>query len=106
MQGVLIHYAAPWEMQDERTGEIRKGFSIQFVPSYFEEKRGVVGHKGTKTSVRDEEVYKEICKHVRPGVAVLCDLVLEAKPGPDGKMSAVVSGILNPKPVQIFAKAA
>jgi hypothetical protein len=60
-----------------------------------------VGYRGTKTSIRDEAVFKALCK---VGIPCIADLVLEAKPGADGKLSAVVVGVANPRPINMFPK--
>jgi len=101
MNNVLIHFAAPWEMEDEKTGKTMRGFSLQFVSPYTETREGAVGFRGTKTSIRDEQVFNAVRKHV----PCMGDLVLEAKPGADGKLTAVVVGINNVRPVALFKPA-
>lgn len=104
MQNVLLHYACPWEMEDERNpGTFNRGFSLQFVSPYQENRKGAVGFRGTKTSIRDEAVYETLKKLPFP---VMADLILEAKPGPDGKLTAVVVGVSNVKPINLFAQKA
>lgn len=98
MNNVLIHFAAPWEIEDEKTGKTMRGYSLQFVTPYTETREGAVGFRGTKTSIRDEAVFESI----RKLVPCMADLVLEAKPGADGKLTAVVAGIQNAKPVALF----
>lgn len=99
MQNVLIHYAAPWEMEDEKTGRKTSGFSLQFITPYTETREGAIGFRGTKTSIRDEAVFSKLKKLPFP---VVGDLVLEAKPGADGKLTAVVVDVVNARAVQLF----
>lgn len=99
MQNVLIHFAAPWEMQDDKTGKTNRGYSLQFITPYTETRDGAVGLRSTKTSIRDEEIYRQL---VKLGLPVMADLILEAKPGADGKLTAVVAGVANAKRVNIF----
>ncbi len=100
-QQALVHFAAPWEMTDESTGKHSRGFSLQFLTMYNETRDGSVGIQSIKTSIRDEEVFNAIRKHI----PCMCELVIEAKPGVQGKLSAVVTGMLSPRPVKLFAPA-
>lgn len=99
MENVLLHFVAPWEMQDEKTGRTMRGFSLQFISPYNETREGALGYRSTKTSVRDEAVYESLRKLPLP---VMCELALEARPGADGKLTAVVSGVKNVKAVRLF----
>lgn len=99
MDNVLVHFAAPWEMTDERTGQVNKGFSLQFITQYTETREGAAGFRSTKTSIRDAAIFNKIAK---AGVPCIANLVLEAKPGADGKLTAVVVDIVNPRPVNLF----
>lgn len=101
MQNVLLHFAAPWEMTDETTGKVSRGFSLQFITPYTETRQGAAGLQSIKTSIRDEEVFNSLRKHV----PCMCDLQIEAKPGAGGKLSAVVVGMSNPRAVKLFAPA-
>lgn len=103
MQNVLLHFIAPWEMTDEKTGRQMRGFSLQFITPYSETREGACGYRSTKTSIRDEAVYQAISKLPLP---VMVDLQLEAKPGADGKLTAVVAGVSNPRAVKLFAPVA
>jgi hypothetical protein len=102
MKNVLIHYAAPWVMTDEKTGKVNSGYSLQFITPYTETREGAVGYRGTKTSIRDQAVFEKISKLQFP---IIGDLELEAKPGADGKLTAVVIDIKNAKPVALFKPA-
>jgi len=99
---VLIHFAAPWELTDEKTGRVLRGWSLQFISPYSETRDGALGYRGTKTSIRDESCFVELAKLTLP---VMAELVLEAKPDKDGKLTATVVGIKNPRPVQLFKPA-
>lgn len=96
---VLIHFAAPWEMTDEKTGKVQRGFSLQYITPYTETREGAIGYRGIKTSVRDEKVFSQLAALPLP---VMAELDYEMKPDKDGKPVAVVSGVRNVRPVQLF----
>lgn len=99
-QPVLVHFAAPWEMDDERNpGQKRRGFSLQFITPYEEGREGALGFRGTKTSVSDEAVYVALRK---VGLPCMAELEFGVKPGADGKLAAVVTGVSKAQPVKLF----
>lgn len=100
---VLIHFAAPWELTDEKTGKQLRGWSLQFISPYTETRDGALGYRGTKTSIRDEKVFADLGKLELP---VMAELMLEAKPDKDGKLTATVCGVKNARPVKLFQPAA
>lgn len=99
MQKALVHFAAPWEMTDENTGKVTRGFSLQFITPYSETRDGSAGLQSIRTSIRDEQVFAAI----RPHVPCMCTLEIEAKPGAQGKLAAVVVGISDVKSVKLFS---
>lgn len=96
---VLIHFAAPWELIDEKTQKTLRGWSLQFISPYTETRDGAIGFRGTKTSIRDESVFADLARLQLP---VMAELILEAKPDKDGKLTAQVAGVKNARPVKLF----
>lgn len=81
----LVLSADPWEMPDERTGEIRKGCSLWYLNSYRE---GDMGQKPTKVSV-DVALLAQI-RGKLPGVF---ELEYGSRPGAQNKASLTVVGL-------------
>jgi hypothetical protein len=79
METVLLLSADPWELTDERTGEIRRGVSFWFVSDYRE---GDSGLKPTKVS-GDRSLLGLVAGHL-PCVA---SLGFATRPGAGNKAS-------------------
>lgn len=69
----LVLSADPWEIPDERTGEIRKGLSIWFVNSYRDSDSGL---KPTKVS-GDVALWDQL----RGRLPAVCSLSFSTRPG-------------------------
>lgn len=81
----LVLSGDPWEMPDERTGEIRKGVSIWFVNQYRE---GDFGQKPSKVSA-----VPEVLEGLRGKLPAVCELEYGARPGAQGKATLTLVGV-------------
>lgn len=80
----LVLSADPWEMTDEKSGEIRKGVSFWYVNSY---RDGDNGLKPTKVSV-----LAEVAEKVFGKLPAVCDLDYGSRPGAQNKATLTVIG--------------
>lgn len=101
METVLIISADKWEFPDEKTGEIRKGATIQYVSDYREDTDDSVGFKPIKTSVKDE-VFDAIKK---AGAPAMYSLDVRSRPGKDNKPTLSIVSAKFVKQVKIFEAA-
>lgn len=97
MEEVLLLSADPWEMADEKTGELRRGVSVFFVSNY---RDGDNGLKPTKISA-DRAIYDM----VRGKLPALGKLFVTTRPGAGGKASVLVSKIELTKSLDLFKAA-
>ena len=81
----LVLSADPWEIPDERTGEIRKGLSIWFVNSYRDSESGL---KPTKVS-GDVALWDQL----RGRLPAVCSLSFSTRPGKENKAQLVLSSV-------------
>lgn len=81
----LVLSADPWEMPDERTGEIRKGCSLWYLNSYRE---GDMGQKPTKVSVD-----LALLSQVRGKLPGVFELEYGSRPGAQNKAALTVIGM-------------
>lgn len=81
----LVLSADPWEMPDERTGEIRKGCSLWYLNSYRE---GEMGQKPTKVSVD-----LALLAQVRGKLPGVFELEYGSRPGAQNKATLTVVGM-------------
>ena len=84
----LVLSADAWEMPDEKTGEIRTGWSCWFVNSYRDDSPKSFGYKPTKISVTPD-LAKELRSAKLPAV---CELQYGSRPGAGGKATLTVVG--------------
>lgn len=89
----LVLSADPWEMADEKTGEIRKGCSLWYLNSYRE---GDMGQKPTKVSVALELLGQ--IKGKLPGVF---ELEYGSRPGAQNKATLTVVGLRMLAPIDL-----
>lgn len=81
----LVLSADPWEMQDERTGEIRKGVSLWYLNTYRE---GDMGQKPTKVSMA-----LELMAQLKGRLPAVCELEYGSRPGAQNKATLTVIGM-------------
>lgn len=81
----LVLSADPWEMQDDRTGEIRKGYSLWYLNSYRESE---MGQKPTKVSVD-----LALLAQVRGKLPGVFELEYGSRPGSQNKATLTVVGM-------------
>ncbi|RNE89381.1 hypothetical protein EBL85_16355 [Marichromatium sp. AB32] len=74
---MLVLSVDPWEMQDERTGESRRGLSIWYLNQY---RDGELGQKPTKISAS-----LDLMSDLRGRVPCVCDLDFGSRPGAGNK---------------------
>lgn len=81
----LVLSADPWEMTDEKTGEVRKGASIWYLNTYRE---GDLGQKPTKVSVAPE-----LMAQIKGKLPAVCELEYGSRPGAQNKATLTVIGM-------------
>lgn len=85
MQSVILLSGDPWEMTDDRTGEIRRGVSFWFVNSYRDSDRGL---KPTKISGPPQ-----LFETVRGRLPCVCVLSYGMRPGAQNKATLQLDDI-------------
>lgn len=92
----LVLSGDPWEMADERTGEMRKGVSIWFVNQY---RDGENGQKPSKVSA-----VPEVLEGLRGKMPAVCELEYGARPGAQGKatLTLISARVLRPVDLSSF----
>lgn len=101
METVLIISADKWEFTDEKTGELRKGVTLQYISDYREDTDVSVGFKPIKTTVNDA-VFDVVKKN---GAPALYRIDTRSRPGADNKPTLTVISAQLVKPVRIFEAA-
>lgn len=101
MEQVLILSADKWEFTDEKTGELRKGVTLQYITDYREDSEKEMGFKPIKASV-SENVFDVVKKS---GAPAMYKLDVRTRPGKEGKPTATIVGIQFVKPVKLFETA-
>lgn len=97
-QKALILSADFWRMPDEKTGEIREGYSVWFINDYRDDAEGAIGFKPTKVSAT-----AEIFEALRPAqLPALFDLDFGSRPGQAGKATLTLIKAKHLKDVAIF----
>lgn len=90
-----------WEMPDEKTGEIRSGFSVWYVNDYREDLPNQIGFKPTKISAT-----AEIFEVLRSGkLPALFDLDFASRPGAQSKATLTLVRAKHIKDIDLFAVA-
>lgn len=77
----LVLSADKWSMPDEKTGEIRTGFSVWYVNDYRDDLPESIGYKPTKISTTPE-MFESLRLAKLPA---LFDLDFGSRPGAQGK---------------------
>jgi hypothetical protein len=98
MELVLVLSVDRYEFTDERTGEIRKGVTLQYVNDYREDRPTSLGFKPIKASANDE-VFDTIKKSGAPG---LYKLHSRTRPGKEGKPTLTIVKAEHVKNMKIF----
>lgn len=97
-QKALILSADFWSMPDERTGEIRSGYSVWYINDYRDDGEGAIGFKPTKVSATPE-----IFEVLKPAqLPALFDLDFGSRPGQGGKATLTLVKAKHIKDVVIF----
>lgn len=84
----LVLSADAWEMADEKTGEIRNGWSCWYVNNYREDSAKSFGFKPSKISLSNE-LAADLRKVKLPAV---CELDFGSRPGQGGKATLTITG--------------
>lgn len=88
-----------WEMPDEKTGEIRKGFSVWYINEYREDSATQIGLKPTKISAT-----AEIFEVLKTGkLPALFDLDFASRPGAGGKATLTLVRVKHIKDIELFS---
>jgi len=95
----LVLSADPWEMPDERTGEIRRGVSVWYVNAYRE---GDSGLKPTKVSAD-----MKLLPSLRACLPAICEVEFGSRPGAGNKaqLSLVNLKVISPFEISDFLDA-
>lgn len=94
----LVLSADRWEMPDEKTGEIRSGFSVWFINDYRDDEPGKLGYKPTKINATDE-IFANLKTANLPA---LFDLDFGSRPGAAGKATLTLTGVKHVNDVNVF----
>lgn len=97
----FILSADRWSMPDERTGEIRTGYSVWFLNNYREDLPESLGYKPTKITATDE-LFAVLKKATLPA---LFDLDFGSRPGAQGKATLTLVAAKHVADVDVFAVA-
>jgi hypothetical protein len=81
MDRALVLSADYWEMPDEKTGEVIKGWSCWYVNDYREDSKHSMGCKPTRITLSEKLVEK--LRGVE--LPALCDIGFGSRPGQAGK---------------------
>lgn len=84
----LVLSADSWEMADEKTGELRMGWSLWYVNSYREDSAKSIGFKPSKVSITNE-LAADLRGIKLPAVA---ELDFGSRPGQAGKATLTITG--------------
>lgn len=98
MERTLVLSADPWEMADERTGVINKGFSVWFVSDYRQDDGKALGLKPAKISCT-QDIYDQIKGNKLPALA---ELQVGMRPGAQNKAAPTIVGIKVVRAVDLF----
>lgn len=99
METSLLLSVDPWEMVDEKTGVINKGFSVWFVTAYREDDGKALGLKPAKVSCT-QEIYDQIKSSKLPALA---QLQVGMRPGAQNKAAPTIVGVTVLKAVDLFS---
>lgn len=94
----LVLSCDAWDMADEKTGEMRSGWSIWYVNDYREDSQTSFGYKPTKVSATPE-MGKVFASYNLPA---LCELDYGSRPGAQNKATLTVIGAKQVKSVVLF----
>lgn len=83
----LVLSADRWEMKDEVTAEVRKGWSVWYVNDYRLDDSMSFGFKPSKISITDD-LADDLRKVKLPAV---CDLDFGSRPGAGGKATLTIT---------------
>lgn len=98
MERALVLSVDRWEMQDERTGELRRGLSVWYVNDYREDTRDAIGYKPTKVSA-DPELFQTFAKARLPAIFAM---TYGSRPGAQGKATLTLTAVAAQANVNIF----
>lgn len=84
---VLVLRASRYEFTSDKTGEIIKGASVEFISDTQVETANAVGEKPMKVSITDE-VFDQIKHH---GAPAIYDITIRTKPGKEGTATVVLT---------------
>lgn len=84
----LVLSADAWEMADEKTGELRNGWSCWYVNDYREDTAKGFGFKPSKISLSNE-LAADLRKVKLPA---LCEMSYGSRPGQGGKATLTITG--------------
>ena len=97
----LITSADPWQMVDEKTGEIRNGVSIWYLNDYRDDEGDKFGFKPTKVSAD-----RSILESLRGKLPGLFELEYGSRPGAQGKATLTLIGAKLVRQVDLFGQGA
>ena len=86
METALVLSADRYEFADEKTGELRRGVTLQYITDYREDTATAVGFKPIKAPALSE-VFDAVKKSGAPG---LYRLTTKTRPGKEGKPALTV----------------
>lgn len=95
----LILSADSWSMPDERTGEIRSGWSVWYVTNYRDDTINAIGFKPTKINA-DGLVVESLRTAKLPA---LFSMDYGSRPGAQGKATLTLLGVKHVADVDVFA---
>ena len=97
---VLVLSADAWSLTDEKTGEVRSGFSVWYVNDYREDTETQIGMKPTKITATEE-----ILKVLKSGtLPALFDLDFASRPGAGGKATLTLIRAKHIRDIDLFAE--
>lgn len=98
MEKALVISADRYEFTDEKTGEIRKGVTVNYINDYREDTEMSVGLKPTKISAN-----AEVFDAIRAGTApALYELDFRTRPGKEGKPTLQLVKATLVKTIDVF----
>ena len=98
METVLLLSVDKYQFPDEKTGEIRKGVTVQYINDYRDDTDDAVGLKPIKAPATDD-FFGMVKQHSVPG---MYDIDFRTKPGKENKPTLTVVGGKFVRAVKLF----